>query len=259
MLPTVDFCGLTVTRLIIGANPFGGYSHQNASRDQEMREYYTQDRITETWAQAETAGINTFITNNETPQVLEAVRKYLGDGGALQWIAQLNPGGRANMAEAIRETVAIGCTAGYFHGALIDDLYARRDEATLREWCDEVRSHGIPVGAAGHIPEAHTWVDSLGVVDFHAVCCFNCGSVHDGAGEKFRLGDLPVAMETIRAIHKPCIAYKIMGAGRIEARMAFDYAFQNIKPGDVVNVGMYRGDSDGMVAENAGIVGEMLG
>ena len=39
MLPTVDFCGLTVTRLIIGANPFGGYSHQNPERDSEMRAY----------------------------------------------------------------------------------------------------------------------------------------------------------------------------------------------------------------------------
>ena len=39
MLPTVDFCGLNVTRLIIGANPFGGYSHQNPQRDEEMRSY----------------------------------------------------------------------------------------------------------------------------------------------------------------------------------------------------------------------------
>jgi len=37
MLPTVDFCGLEVARLIIGANPFGGYSHQNPERNAEMR------------------------------------------------------------------------------------------------------------------------------------------------------------------------------------------------------------------------------
>ena len=47
MLPTVDFCGLTVTRLIIGANPFGGFSHQNRERDQDMRTYYTPERIME--------------------------------------------------------------------------------------------------------------------------------------------------------------------------------------------------------------------
>ena len=36
-LPTVDFCGIRVSRLIIGANPFGGFSHQNARRDEEMK------------------------------------------------------------------------------------------------------------------------------------------------------------------------------------------------------------------------------
>jgi hypothetical protein len=30
MLPTVDFCGMSLTRMLIGANPFGGFSHQSA-------------------------------------------------------------------------------------------------------------------------------------------------------------------------------------------------------------------------------------
>ena len=63
MLPSVDFCGLTVTRLLLGANPFGGYSHQNPDRDRAMRAYYTVERIKETWRRAEAAGITTMITN----------------------------------------------------------------------------------------------------------------------------------------------------------------------------------------------------
>ena len=35
MLPTVDFCGLKITRLVLGANPFGGFSHQSPERDTE--------------------------------------------------------------------------------------------------------------------------------------------------------------------------------------------------------------------------------
>lgn len=67
MLPVVDFCGLEVSRLVLGANPFGGYSHQTAQRNDEMVAYYTVERIVETWGRAESAGVNTFITNNETP------------------------------------------------------------------------------------------------------------------------------------------------------------------------------------------------
>jgi hypothetical protein len=49
-----------------------------------------------------------------------------------------------------------------------------------------------------------------------------------------------------------------MGAGRIDARMAFEYAFGSIKPTDVVNVGMHRGDRDDMVEANAAIVRAVL-
>jgi hypothetical protein len=259
MLPIVDFCGLNVTRLIIGANPFGGYSHQSQERDEEMRTFYTVNRIKETWKYAEQAGINTIITNNETPHVLQAVREYLNEGGALQWIAQVNKREKDEMANAVAEAVNIGCKAIYFHGALVDNAYEEKNESDIRQWCDIVRSHDIPVGVAGHSPEAHLWVNDLNIVDFHAVCFFNCGSLHYGKGEKFRLGDINSAVKCINSIEKPCIGYKIMGAGRIAPEIAFDYAFSNIKSTDVVNVGMYRGDNDNMVKENATIVRKILG
>ncbi|MCX5642176.1 MAG: hypothetical protein NTY10_02920 [Candidatus Omnitrophica bacterium] len=258
MLPSVDFCGLKVTRLILGANPFGGFSHQNAQRDDEMRTYYTVERIKETWARAEAAGINAMVTNNETSHVIQAVREYLNDGGKLQWITQLaerkNP-----MLKSIDEAIKIGCKALFFHGAHIDDIYRRKDDKTLRTWCEHARSRGIPVGVAGHTPEAHLWVDSLNIVDFHVVCCFDCGSVHEGKGEKFNLNNIGPAFECVRRIKKPCIAYKIMGAGRIDPRMAFEYAFEQIKTTDAVLVGMYRGDKDGIIEENVALTREILG
>lgn len=257
-LPTVDFCGLKVTRLIIGANPFAGFSHQNEQRDQEMVEYYSIDRILETWERAKAAGINTFITNNETEHVVQAVKAALGAGEALQWIAQVACRKHANMFEAVDEVIQIGCCALYFHGGFVDECYRTRDEETLRAWCDHARLAGVPVGVAGHAPEVHDWVDSLGITDFHAIPFFNCGSLHDGKGERFRLADITSAIERIRQISKPCIAYKIMGAGRIDPKMAFEHAFANIKPTDVVNVGMHRGDKDNMVEEDAALVQEIL-
>ena len=258
LLPTVDFCGLTVTRLILGANPFGGFSHQNELRDKEMVEYYSKDRILETWERAEAAGINTFITNNQTQHVIQAVTEYLLYGGSLQWIAQIACQKHPNMFEAIDEAVNIGCCALYFHGGYVDECYNNKDEKTIRSWCEHARSAGIPIGVAGHAPEAHIWVDSLDIVDFHAVCFFNCGSLHYGKGDKFKLRDVAPAIECIRRIRKPCIAYKIMGAGRIDPRMAFEYAFDGIKPTDVVNVGMHRGDKDNMVEENVNLVRDIL-
>lgn len=257
MLPTVAFCGLNVTRLIIGANPFGGFSHQNKTRDAQMVAYHTQERIVETWGRAEAAGINTFITNNESPNVVAAVRQYL-PSGKMQWIAQVNCKSSDLMPQAIEEVVKIGCSAMYFHGWHVDNAYSEKNAKRIRDWCKCAQALGVPVGVAGHAPEAHLWVDSLDCTDFHAVCCFNCGSLHAGKGEKFQLGDIAKAMAAIQRIQKPCIAYKIMGAGRIDAKMAFEYAFENIKPSDVVNVGMHRGDIDDIVERNAEMVRQIL-
>ena len=260
MLPTVDFCGLNVTRLIIGANPFGGFSHQSEARDKEMVAYNTPARIKETWGRAEAAGINTMITNNETPHVIQTVREYLKGKGALQWICQLSARGYGDdMKAAIDDAVAIGAKACYFHGGYTDQFYTEKNEKTLREWVKHARKHGLPVGVAGHSPAAHDWVDSLDLVDFHVVCFFNCGSLHSGKGHKFKLADAFHAVECVRRIKKPCIGYKIMAAGRIDPAMAFEFAFESIKPGDVVNVGMHRGDKDGVVEENAAIVQQLLG
>ena len=258
-LPRVDFCGLRVTRLIIGANPFGGFSHQTQERDAAMRAYYTVERIVETWERAAAAGIDTMVTNNETPHVVAAVRQYLGGGGRLQWIAQLSHGGSGRMDEAIDQAVELGARAVYFHGGLVDGLFARREADTLRAWVARARAAGVPVGVAAHAPAAHDWVNSLDLVDFHAVCFFNCGSLHDGRGHMFRLADIGAATACIQRLARPCIGYKIMGSGRLQATMAFEHAFAHIKPGDVVNVGMHRGDRDNMVEEDAAIVRQILG
>ncbi len=257
-LPCVDFCGLNVSRLILGANPFGGFSHQNPKRDAAMREYYTVERILETWERAEAAGINTMITNNETATVVESVRRYFSNGGSMQWIAQVNCRTNPDMRSAIDQAVQMGCKGMYVHGLLTDSLYEKQDENTLKEWVNMAHDQGIPIGVAGHTPKVHYWVDSLELVDFHAVCFFNCGSVHDDKGERFQLTDLPPAVQCVQTIQKPCIGYKIMGAGRLDPKMAFEHAFENIKPHDVVNVGMFRGDNDSMVEENAALVREIL-
>ena len=258
-LPTVDFCGLNATRMIIGANPFGGFSHQSKERNEEMVAYYTVDRIRETWRRAEAAGINTMITNNTTPHVIQAVREHLAGGGGLQWIAQINDKGYPSMFAAIDEAAAIGAKAPYFHGRSTEQMYHERDDKQLRSWLDRARSHGIPAGVAAHGAEVHLWVDSLGAADFHTVCFFRCGSLHDGQGLKFKLRDMPAAVDCIRRIQKPCIGYKIMAAGRIDPHMAFEYAFDNIKPTDVVNVGIHRGDKDDMVEADVALVRQVLG
>ncbi len=74
--------------------------------------------------------------------------------------------------------------------------------------------------------------------------------------------DDPVAMcQVIRQVKQPCLAFKIIGAGRRCAsqdmvREAFEFAFKHIKPTDAVIVGMYPRKFD-QVRANAAYVREL--
>lgn len=41
MLPTIQLGNTSVTRLIVGGNPFSGNSHVNEALDWQMRDYFT--------------------------------------------------------------------------------------------------------------------------------------------------------------------------------------------------------------------------
>ncbi|MGI5819545.1 MAG: hypothetical protein ACOX9R_15755 [Armatimonadota bacterium] len=260
LMSRVNFCGIDVSRLILGGNPFSGFSHQSRERDQEMMDYYTVERLKETLARAEAAGINTAIMRSD-PHIHRLLREYYNEGGKIQWIAQIS-GNRSleGFPAEVRRARDAGAVAGYLHGGLLDACYADRDEDGFARLVETLREGGFPVGTAGHAPEAHLWAYELDVpLDFQVVCFYNCGSLHDGKGEKFQEPDPEHAMDAIQRIERPCIAYKIMAAGRVEPRAAFKRAFAGIKPGDVVNVGVHRGDNDDMVEENARMVSEILG
>ena len=80
-------------------------------------------------------------------------------------------------------------------------------------------------------------------------------------GEIYLPSDPPRMFKVIKATSKPCLAYKLLAAGRrigspAEVRHCFEEAFANIKPKDAAIVGMYQQFGD-QVAENAAIVREI--
>ena len=105
-------------------------------------------------------------------------------------------------------------------------------------------------------------------VDFYMSCCFNVMkhqlrlsssitgiSNHD---EAFDEEDVPVMLKTVQSVTKPCLVFKLLGAGRvclsdalIEER--FRYVLKSIKPIDCIVVGTWQKTRD-EIAMNAAIV-----
>ncbi len=247
-IATVNLGRHRITRLIIGGNPFSGCSHQSRERDEEMLNYYTTDRIKQTLRECEAAGINTCLMRADA-HILRVLREYRNEGGTIQWIAQ--QAGEQAFEGNLQRAVADGAIAYFVHGAVADQLYAEGKLGRITDMVACIKDAGIPAGVAGHALEVHRAVDQAGIaVDFHVVCFYNCGSIHAGRGNEFSTTDPPKAVNIIQEIQKPCIAYKVLGAGRVSAQEGLSYAFANIKPTDAVVVGMFTKDKPGMVEEN---------
>ena len=224
-----------------------------------MRQYHTVDRILETWARAEAAGINAMVTNNESPHVVQAVRQYLTGGGKLKWIAQVNC--RQTRADAPRhrrgrEDRLLGHVLPWHAGgSRLRHQGCRQRPRLVRRmpvrWaCPPAWPATRPRPTSGSTRS--TRPTSTPSASSTAAACTTARARSSACADVARAADC------VRRISKPCIAYKIMGAGRIDPRMAFEYAFESIKPTDVVNVGMHRGDNDDMVEQNAQLVQHIL-
>src|SRR5689334_5614658 len=90
VLPKVKFGNTEITRLIIGSNPFYGYSHFNRILDQTMRDWYTQDRRIEVLHDCERHGINTWQVHYDA-QLAEDFKRYRAEGGRMHMVLLASP------------------------------------------------------------------------------------------------------------------------------------------------------------------------
>ena len=271
LLPIVDFCGIRMTRLIIGGNPFSGNSHVSQAMDEQMRDYYTTANIKRALHRCLACGINT-VQLRADQHIMRILREFRQEGGQLNWIAQ-TASEVASFAGNIRQIAADPSAAAiYHHGSVTDSLYQAGNVNELKEHLKIMRASGLPVGLGTHKPEvirlceAEQWD-----VDFYMACVYDLARTRRvssaatgiaNKGEQFCAADIPVMYETIRSTEKPALAFKIMGATRrcataADVRANFAEAFSNIKPGDCVIVGVFQRDKD-QIDENSQFVREVL-
>lgn len=236
-VPSVSIAGLTCSRLIVGGNPFSGHSHQTGAVSAEMLDYYTTARIREVLARCEQLGITTFIGRADA-HIRRLLREYWNDGGTITWIAQTAPE-FANLERNIKEAVDGGASAVYLHGGWLDSAWSQGDLGAIEAGLATIRKLGVPCGMAAHYPKIHREAAARFATDFHMVCCFQCGSIHAGQGHTFDLADLPEALEAIAAIDKPCVAYKVLGAGRFAPSDMLPRVVSVLKRNDAVLMGFY--------------------
>lgn len=265
-VPKMKFGDVEISRLVLGCNPFYGNGHFNNTLAAVMRDFFTTEKVCEVMRQANRYGINAYNgVSGRRPQ--QDWERFQAGGGRMHQIFQ---GGNNNLQDVMRifKPFAI-----YNMGEVVDRAFQNDTMDEIKDWCKRARDLGVRVGVGTHKPEVIAEVESQGWdVDFYAGCVYNRTRTRDEwkqvlngqsvemQGELYLQSDPPRMYKVMRQTKKPCFAFKIMAAGRIEAggaEQAFRTAFESIKPNDGVFVGVFPRIKD-EVKENAERVHRIL-
>ena len=260
-LPTVDFCGINTSRLIVGSNPFCGKSHYSPSDDAEMKAYFDDGKIVDTLFACEAEGMTVFQMRGDE-RFARIAERYFREGGKMKWFTQNDPG-LLPYEDNIRAVVEAGASAVYLHGTVTDRLYDAGQIGEIERLLRFIKDCGVPCGLGTHMPELIPFAEAMGwPIDFYMASVFNLSRperqgeapLHAENNEDFFDSDRERMFAAIRGTKKPCLVLKILGAGRLcltpEATdEAFRRAFASIKPQDCVIVGIYPKHRD-QIAED---------
>jgi hypothetical protein len=262
LLPTIRLGNHEVTRLVVGANPIGGYSYLGSSMDQEMREYFTRERVVEFLAQCERAGINTHQFHDSA--LMTGIIRALREQGSQMKFICLHSGD--GIEQVVRDTQPIAIV---HHGGVTDSLFRQGKSDQVRDFVKRVRDAGVLAGVSAHNPDCVKRIADEGwQIDFFMTCFHNLTRSQEELarmpsadampkGHGFYASD-PVAMtDVVRQVTQPCLGFKILAAGRKcdtpqAVQAAFQFAFERLKPIDGVIVGMYPRYRD-QISENAAL------
>lgn len=269
LLPTIKLGSHEVSRLIIGGNPIYGHSHFNRLLSQHQTAWHTPERVLQLLQQAEQKGINAW-QNSYAERTLNDLDRYRAAGGKMQWLCLGKPDweNKPHLIEEAARRNPIGIAP---HGALADRLHRQKRTEVLVDLLKRIRDQGVLVGLSAHNPRLIELAEEQGWdVDYYMCSLYYLSRPREECqqligevplGEVFLPSDPPRMFQAIQSTRKPCLAYKVLAAGRrinspAQIRQAFETAFSNLKPSDAVIVGMYQEFND-QVAENAAIVREI--
>jgi hypothetical protein len=270
MIPTVDFFGQQVSRLIIGGNPFSGHSYIPSVPGSEMLDYYTMDAVVQAHLDAQLSGYNTSMLLSDD-FTLRLLREYRNNGGTMQWIAQTHP---PILLESNLYGIMSQNPIAIFHqGTMTDTLYEAGKIGELTDNIKRIKDTGKPTGISTHVPEVILRAeDENWGVDFYMACVHNMRKrqryessfitgIHHEFG--FYAEDRAEMFNVIQQISKPCIAFKILSGGHLcdtpqSLEEAFRETYANIKPTDMAVVGVFQKYKN-QISENAEIVKRLLG
>jgi len=267
-LPKGRIGRLEISRLMLGTNIITHHVH---ARDLQFvrnlsRRYNSEERVMTTFAEAEARGINTFMTHND-----ETVMRLFGDyrrrGGRMHLIVAPDPKESREaqvFSGVVQRLVDAGADALYVHGVIGDELIRRKQFSFLAELVAMMQATGLPTGVGAHDLEVIKACEAAKLsCDFYFKTFHHhhyptapepkdIKGPHAETPHGYWCAYPEETAEFMKTVKKPWIGFKVMAAGAIPPRNAFQYVYE--QGVDFILAGMF----DFEIAEDAQIATEVL-
>jgi hypothetical protein len=248
-----------ISRLVLGCNPMGGWSH---SRDlayvgQLSKHWHTNQKMKETWAIAEEAGINFCNLVEFQYPVFNEYKKETGS--KMLNVCQSSIGTPDDRLAPVKKAVDNGADFIYIQGENVDGLAKTNAIDVLLKTVDYIRGQGLLAGVGAHsIKSIHASLE-VGVKPDFYYKTFHHDRYWSVTPPEYRkeypnYSMTPITdrnqwndnmwdqfpdqtIETFSKIDVPFFGFKVLAAGSIRPAEGIRWAFE--KGADFVCLGMY--------------------
>jgi len=286
-LPIGTLGKLKVSRLILGGNPMAGGSH---ARDliyvsSVLRAYHTEQKIFETLALAEGAGVNTvLLRSGQMPmfkkycdlthsKMLTMCQVMPRDIHAFFAHPVCTPEVIQSFMTDIERAIDYGVNTIYVNGSFAERLVQAGRFDLLARALDRIKSQGLSAGLGGHSIEVPIKCEKMGLLpDYYVKTLhhdqywsahprqnrveFSVDSPKRQDHDQFHdnIFDLfpEKTVEFMSTVKRPWVAFKVLAGGAIHPQSGFKYAFGN--GADFICVGML----DFQIVEDVNLALEVL-
>lgn len=246
VFPRTKVENLSLSRMIIGTNWMLGYSHTSPAADKYIKKRNgTSEAITEILEEFLKAGVDTimgpFVDNVHLQNAVKAAEDKTGKGMIIIDTPIINvddnPSARKEAEAVIEKSGKLGSSLCLLHHSSVEQLANRNKMIIERlpDYLKMIRDHGMIPGLSCHMPEMVIYSD-LNEYDVQTyIQIYNC------MGFLMQI-EVEFVHRIIWQAKKPVMTIKPMAAGRVSPFVGLTFAWNTIRPTDMVTVGSFTPD-----------------
>ena len=239
--PRTEVAGVSLPRLLIGTNWMAGYSHTGHAADMDIRT--TNDSPEAIFPILKTFtnyGINAIVGCTSRDKIVTDSIKYFQDKTGIELIQIDTPTmnmddtkeARAETEAIIKNSAKCGAKFCFPHHSSAEQLVNKnkRTMDRLPDYLSMVRDNGMIPGLSAHMPELIIYSDANEYDVQSYIQLFNC------LGFLMQI-EVESIVQIIHGAKKPVMTIKPMAAGRVSPYVGLTFAWNAIRPCDMITVG----------------------